>query len=681
MVFRAVDIIGSESIGAKACTLAAIKQAGYNVPDFIVLAPDELGKVFAKPVIDNEQLEQLRAKIVELLPNTRFAVRSAAIDEDGSTISNAGQFHTVLDVAVEDLPGAVLDVCTQAAAKLDSSEKFSIIIQEFIQPDKAGVIFSRNPLGGQEMVVEFVSGVGEEAVGGKSVERIVFLPFQAINYQSALSCVEELTTVASQLELKFGYPQDIEWALKDEQLYILQSRPITSLSEDQWQGLQYLGYQFKDKKEYLYEQNTLAETFSQPKPLAYSILEKLYQNRGPIEQAYQQIGVKYQATAQLQQFGNEVYVDRQAETQSLFPAMGYFKYCSAAPKIERLAGLLTTFKNSFALGRLSLSRFEMTQQLVTTLLKKELVATDSLAERWNSLLQAYPTIFLINLQAQKSLVKLERLLTKNSIVLGGLLSDSFQPWGDSKSEPDTINFEIAGLQGNSISLDDVSPFVINTQPAEHKTNHELSNWWQSLPQWKQHGLLPHIKSARRHAVLREQARWASVKLISHLRQAVETKGQSIIPDNHELIFFSTIAELLCDELDLQKLKERQQRYQKNKNLKFPQRIASFFPETTSNKNTNQGLSPGTAEGILVTAEMIESIVGPKILHTKVLSPDLSKYLAQVVGITTEQGGLLSHMAIVAREAKIPVVQTKMKLELEKNTKINGSTGTIVTVNR
>lgn len=681
MVLRSVDITDGSLVGVKARTLAVVQQAGYNVPNFIALSPEDLKNVFTHPVIENEQLVYLQKKVVKLLPVARYAVRSSAFTEDGLLASSAGQFHTVLNVAAVDIPKAILDVCLQATAKLDSDEDFSIIVQEFIAPDRAGIIFSRCPLGGQEIVIEFVAGVGEAAVGGRSVERITCLPHQALLHKSELSCVEELVTISRQLEILLGYPQDIEWAMKDGQLYILQSRPITSLSKDQWYGLKYLDEELKDETDYVYESTTLAETFAQPRPLAYSILSQFYQKTGPIEQAYQQIGVKYTATHQLHQFGNAVYVDRQAETQSLFPAYGYLKHQSAVPRVENFLGLITSLRNSLALARLSLGQVKKAQSLVDEILKAPLLSSDTLSARWEILLQAYPEIFLISLRTQKSFVKLERLLPKNSAVLGGLVSGPFSVGDEEVRETEQVTFKSEGLRGNSISIDDVSLFVMSAQTVEKLPAAELSNWWQSLPQWKRHGLLPHIKTARRYIMLREQARWASVRLIDHLRQAVEEYGRSKIPYEPGLIYYATIDELLREEVELERLKKRQLQYMQNQHISFPNRIASFFPAKTAAIHTNQGLSPGQASGALVTIDTINSTSGPKILYTKVLSPDLTKCLSQVSGIITEQGGLLSHMAIVAREACVPAVQTKTKLTPGTNVKINGADGTVVVISK
>lgn len=68
-----------------------------------------------------------------------------------------------------------------------------------------------------------------------------------------------------------------------------------------------------------------------------------------------------------------------------------------------------------------------------------------------------------------------------------------------------------------------------------------------------------------------------------------------------------------------------------------------------------GVSKGQAKGILVALEDIDNVRGDKILYTKILSPNLTKFFPQIKGIISEQGSLLSHLAIIARECGMPVI--------------------------
>ena len=97
----------------------------------------------------------------------------------------------------------------------------------------------------------------------------------------------------------------------------------------------------------------------------------------------------------------------------------------------------------------------------------------------------------------------------------------------------------------------------------------------------------------------------------------------------------------------------------------------------------RGVSPGVVSGILVTRSDVEvnRYDGEeRILYTEILSPDLVQYFDRILGIVSENGGLLSHLAIVARERGVPVVVgcslQNQNFVLGSRVHINGSTGEI-----
>jgi pyruvate,water dikinase len=91
-------------------------------------------------------------------------------------------------------------------------------------------------------------------------------------------------------------------------------------------------------------------------------------------------------------------------------------------------------------------------------------------------------------------------------------------------------------------------------------------------------------------------------------------------------------------------------------------IISHLPVSSS--SDVQVLSAGDAQGTLVSLETMEGVSGDIILATDVLSPSLVPLLSQVKGILAERGGVLSHLAIVARERGIPVLSGVSLLDLE-----------------
>lgn len=201
------------------------------------------------------------------------AVRSSACAEDGEVASFAGQQETFLNVVGS---AEVLDRVVGCWASFFSERALfyrhrkgsltdlgmAVAVQRQIASDKSGVMFTTDPIRrrSDQMIVEAVFGLGEAVVSGmvtpdnyvvrrdgrlkkahvgsqdKKIVRseeggtmTVALDEDAASTQVLDdSELARLVSVGLQIEETFGSPQDIEWAFEDDQLFVLQSRPITA---------------------------------------------------------------------------------------------------------------------------------------------------------------------------------------------------------------------------------------------------------------------------------------------------------------------------------------------------------------------------------------------------------------------------------------------------------------------
>ncbi len=214
----------------------------------------------------------------KILGDKFVAVRSSATAEDLPTASFAGQQATFLNVKGEkDLLKAVKEcwasLFTSRAIYYRVINKFHhekvlicVVVQEMVNSEKAGVMFSVNPVSGDrnEIIIEGSFGLGESVVSGAVTPDMYLLqknPFKIreinvkekttalyrdaktgnnikirldkakANSQSLIEKeIKELAKLGIRIEQHYGNPQDIEWAVgDDDMLYILQSRPITTL--------------------------------------------------------------------------------------------------------------------------------------------------------------------------------------------------------------------------------------------------------------------------------------------------------------------------------------------------------------------------------------------------------------------------------------------------------------------
>ena len=226
--------------GNKAATLAVLRQAGFQVPPGVVVSAYALG------ALEAELPAAVRAALVDvpdLLGPGPWAVRSSSMAEDTEQASFAGQFETVLNVDLAGLADAVLRCWRSARTDRvkvyggdQASASMAILIQPMIAAGAAGVAFTVDPVSGQHRtVIEAVEGLGERLVSGSATPERWTLEengsTQAPAAATALDAeqVRAIGDLARRVQEHQGRPQDIEWAIADGSLWLLQARPITTL--------------------------------------------------------------------------------------------------------------------------------------------------------------------------------------------------------------------------------------------------------------------------------------------------------------------------------------------------------------------------------------------------------------------------------------------------------------------
>lgn len=259
---REVALYGSKAVG-----LGDAARHGLPVPPGVALSGDLVEAVASQ---DEEAIEKLSDAIADLTPP--FAARSSAVDEDGTAASFAGQHLTVLNVhSPADVPDAVREVWWSANS--DSAITYrqrigrftrpsvGVVIQTLLNPTVAGVMFTENPVtGADERLIEASWGLGESVVAGLVIpdhfrldrsgqvlerkpgrKRIAIraLPNggtfeqQVPAAQVSQLCLDDaqlgaLGELALQCEKVYGPRRDIEWAIHDGKLYLLQCRAVTT---------------------------------------------------------------------------------------------------------------------------------------------------------------------------------------------------------------------------------------------------------------------------------------------------------------------------------------------------------------------------------------------------------------------------------------------------------------------
>jgi len=294
-------------IGGKALGLHELKNLGINVPGWATITSSMFKQICAsdKQVIQllaqeniepQEKAGLIRKRLKNITLDATYqkvlaevwnkisegskkpvAVRSSAADEDSKVLSFAGQMDSFLNIrnfeaflnAVRNCWASLFGeraVLYRIQNKIDPwSSQIAVIVQQMIESEISGVIFSANPLTGntKEMMISSTWGLGEGLVSGvldadtfilnlngeivkseiaEKKQRIIYNRSGGtaaveveVNKQSILSLnkkhLKKLHKMALKVQDFKGMPMDIEFGIENNRIYLLQARPITNLKK------------------------------------------------------------------------------------------------------------------------------------------------------------------------------------------------------------------------------------------------------------------------------------------------------------------------------------------------------------------------------------------------------------------------------------------------------------------
>ena len=247
---------------------AALKEASDTAHDLIMGTP-----------LPESVREEIVAAYREVGPDAFVAVRSSATAEDLPDASFAGQQETFLNVQEEQLIDRVKEcwasLFSQRAIYYRERKNFphdavdiAVVIQEMVDAQKSGVMFTSHPSTGEDrIIIEAAWGLGEAVVSGTvSPDNYVYdrddaeleeltiadKKVQMIKDEETGETVEveveeerrnarvlkdkeidELVELGKRVEDHYGTPQDVEWAIVDGEVFMLQSRPITTIDDSE----------------------------------------------------------------------------------------------------------------------------------------------------------------------------------------------------------------------------------------------------------------------------------------------------------------------------------------------------------------------------------------------------------------------------------------------------------------
>lgn len=211
-----------DMIGGKALGLVKLRANGIKIPKTYVIP-------YCVKIEDNEIKNVLDE-------DKKYAVRSSANAEDGGVHSFAGMFDSYLNIEKNNVTNKIEDV--KKSANNDRVKKYieinnlqqpnmNVVIQEYIEPKISGVWIGQSKDKG---VLEWVEGNGEKLVSGKATPTREIWDRNA-NVQDGIKTNDfigkQLLDIQNTLAKSSGDTADMEWCIKNDQLILLQYRPVT----------------------------------------------------------------------------------------------------------------------------------------------------------------------------------------------------------------------------------------------------------------------------------------------------------------------------------------------------------------------------------------------------------------------------------------------------------------------
>jgi pyruvate,water dikinase len=252
--------LDAASVGGKTANLGRLATSFRVPPGFCldVSAFDEL-----RPALDGDA--HARARLRELVaasyadlarrvgkPEPRVAVRSSAIGEDARDSSFAGQHETVLDVGgVDAIVDALLQCWRSVASEralayrrergIAGTPRIAVLVQLMIPAEASAIAFSADPVSGARdvVIINAARGLGDAIASGTVTPDSYIVRKSDLAIGSRVTSsntvaledadIAAIARLAVQLETIMGSPVDVECALRQGELHLLQCRPITTL--------------------------------------------------------------------------------------------------------------------------------------------------------------------------------------------------------------------------------------------------------------------------------------------------------------------------------------------------------------------------------------------------------------------------------------------------------------------
>ena len=695
----------------KAGNLQILKDNGFRVPAFTVVERGE-----------DADLSFSGAEF--------FAVRSSFALEDGGESSFAGQFKTLLHVPRGRVPDAVRQVresyrryrgdetggeagSNEAGGEADSDEAGAgspVIVQEMIEPELAGVVFTATPMGIlNEAVITAGRGLGDGVVEDR-IQTVTYYynRDEALFYLKEESApgldralLKELIEVSDKVRDLFGWEADMEFAVREGTVYVLQARPITAI---------------KTGKPLVLDNSNIVESYPGISlPLTQDFVGRVYRDifkscvrrltgdaalLRALEPVLEQMVAGYQ--------GGLYYVINNWYTLlQILPFSGkiipvWQEMLGVGQKIEGAVGVAVTggtklrvglsFLRELAAAPRSMKRLNAYFDKVYPQFAEQVQKADtpeallraldeiecSVMGMWDITLinDMYTFLFTALAGGGKNgkLAEIKDLESMKPVTaLNELRKIAAEQGTDSDAYQAAEQAYLAAYGDRIYGELKLETKTYRTHPALLRQQVLSGQYTPARESAGQRSLNPFVGAAKKGIANREQSRLNRSRLFGLARE-IARKAGALLVENGQLEAPEDIFYLYLDEIDSAAdrralVRQRKAQWARYEAAPHPRRLV-FTGELVEDQRTacgspleaaavlhGAGTSPGevTAEAIVLEEADASAQVCGKIIVTKSTDPGWVFLLEQCAGIIAERGSLLSHTAIISRELKKPAV--------------------------
>ena len=723
----------------------------------ILKAADCFRELIRSGDFSTETKKLIEDKYKSLGENIRVAVRSSATAEDLSDASFAGQQETYLNVVGIDNVLLQIRNCyaslwgTRAVSYRfhqgydQTSVAIAVVVQKMVESEKAGVLFTVNPLSQDtnEMQINASYGLGESVVSGRVtpdsyivdksgrlLETTIGSKETKIVYGSKDTVeiavdekeqkkrvlddneISELINCGLKIEKHYGMPMDIEWAVKDGNVYILQARAITTLKKYTGEDTIIKTY-IKGTKPTKSMRKNLAFQLEKM-PFAYRVLDYdfIMAINDQKSKIFAEAGIVFDSDPQIDDDGIQTLPKgKKGINKNIFH---FFKILKQIKDFDSCAAICKEFMHRYEeeISMLKAKDFEsmnlseckdfleysykLTKNLSYDRFKYALFPTMLIFDKYTKLLQkidpSYTAFDLYkNLNNKTATVNTDisdmaEKISKNSKLKEAILSgesyknlytkfDDFKTMADDfllnngfKSDYNCYCLEAKTFIEDPDRLINILKPILSSASEQNKSSESFDDLMKELEVVsgrKYKSVKADIQNFRYFHIVREESQYLWESLFYYVRKCV-LRANIILLENEDYksgianLFFNELIEAMnrghLDKSDLKNIKNRNEKFPLSIKVWEASKLLVFEAEGDILKGVSGSFGKAVGRACIIHSpnEFYKMQKGD-ILVCHLTDPEWTPLFKLASAVVADTGAALSHAAIVAREYGIPAV--------------------------